>query len=220
MEEKNIQQQTKPTLAKKFSSFVKPRKKVLLITSIIILCVLAVTLWFIFNSNNSGIVNTEYLLNELSRASELTTAKLKTTGISEFEDDGIWLLSKSNFVMVYTATVRAGIDISKVSIAEPKKTDKIIRISIPKAEVLDAKVDPSDILFYDEKFALFNLNEKEDMNRAIVEAEKLAIEKASTIGILELADNQAEVLIKGILTDLIPDGYIMQVDIIEQETNQ
>lgn len=45
-------------------------------------------------------------------------------------------------------------------------TKKIANLNIPKAEILDVKIDPNLIKYYDIKFALFNVNEKEDGNNA------------------------------------------------------
>jgi hypothetical protein len=111
--------------------------------------------------------------------------------------------------MVYTATVRAGINIDEVKI-ESNNIDKIY-ITIPDAQIQEAKVDPSSIKYFDEKFALFNVNGKEDSNKAIVLAEGAAIEEAANTGILELANSQSETLIKGILANAIPDGYIIEI---------
>jgi len=154
-------------------------------------------------------INTEYLNSLLSKSSELTAAKLTITGMSEFKDKGITFLNKADFTMVYKATVRAGINIDEVKI-ESNNVDKIY-ISIPKAQIQEAKVDPSSIKYFNEKIALFNLNEKEDSNKAIELAEEAAKKEAAKTGILELADNQSATLIKGILANAIPDGYEIEI---------
>ena len=88
---------------------------------------------------------------------------------------------------------------------------KKIYITIPDAEIIDAKVDPNDIKFYGSGFAFFNVNQKEDVTKAISLAEEDAREYAKTTGLLELANTQAETLIKGILADSIPEGYTIEV---------
>ena len=92
---------------------------------------------------------------------------------------------------------------------EPNDMSKKIYVHIPKAEIQEAKVDtnPENIKFFDAKFALFNVNEKEDLAKAIMLAEKEAMIEAESTGILDLANQQSETLIKGILMEAIPEGY-------------
>jgi len=73
------------------------------------------------------------------------------------------------------------------------------------------KVDPASIEYFDENFSLLNLDEKEDGNMAQVLAEKDAFEEASNMGILGLADQQSEALIKGILEGAVPKDYELKV---------
>lgn len=176
---------------------------------IIILVLLGLILlggvYIVFSTKKSS-VDTQYLLAELQKSSELTTAKLTYKGFSEFEDEGLAILNKSSFKMIYKATARAGIDLSKVKIKDDPIT-KTIWLTIPKSIIFEVKVDPESIEYFDEKFSLFNFDSKEDANRANALAEKRAKEELSKMGILKMADDQAEALIKGLLQDLVPDDY-------------
>ena len=86
--------------------------------------------------------------------------------------------------MVYEATARAGIDV---------------------------KVNMDSIKYFDEKFALLNVDYKEDANRATSLAEKEAVTELEDMGILKMADEQAEALIKGLIQDVIPRNYKIQI---------
>ena len=97
---------------------------------------------------------------------------------------------------------------------------KKINIQIPKAVIQDVKVDASSIKYYDEDFALFNLDEKEDANKAIALAEKKALEEAGNLGAMEMADNQAGTLIKGLIAHLIPDDYTVEVKQITNDAKK
>ena len=46
-----------------------------------------------------------------------------------------------------------------------------------------------------------------DSNKAIELAEKAAEKELKNMGVLEMADEQAEALIKGLLRDAVPDDY-------------
>lgn len=167
-------------------------------------------------------IDVTYLNTALKEASELTTAKLKINGLVDFKDSGVIILNKSDFTMKYTADISAGIDMSKVEI---KKDDvdhenKKIIVKIPKATVFKPNVYHGDdyIKFYGEKFALFNVNEKEDLSRALSMAEGDAKDEAVKNGLLELADKQSEALIKGILSDAVsPTGYTIEIQYLDKE---
>lgn len=173
---------------------------------VIIVPIVIIVVSLLFLNNWEAKADVEYMNNLLQKSSELTSAKLTLTGIADYKDEGIPILNRSDFIMVFDATVRAGIDIKKVKV-ESDDNNKIVYVNIPKAEVQDVKVDPKNIRYFDEKLALFNVNEKEDANKAQVFAEKKAVENAVNTGILEFADAQAKTLIKGILSDAIPKGY-------------
>lgn len=163
--------------------------------------------------NTKPAVDTEYILSQLQKDSELTTARLTYQGFTHFEDGGgisIPLLNRKNFYMLYQATARAGIDIQDVQIDNVPEEQKII-IRIPKAKILDVNVDPATIEYIAEDFALFNTDDKQDANRAQVLACEKAREELSGMGILESADQQSEALMKGLVMGLLPEGYGIEV---------
>lgn len=176
----------------------------ILITSII----LSIVLLCFYRSKQE--LDTTYIISKLKKSGELTTAKLTYTGFSEFIDDGIIIINRSDFLMVYTATARAGVNVEDIDV-EVNKITKTIVVTIPKATILDVNVDPSTIKYYDEGFALFNINAKEDSDRAQQLAEEQAREELANMGILEMADEQSETLIKGLLQDIIPEGYKLKI---------
>lgn len=186
-----------------------------LIGVIVLLVVFIVVGMYINLYNNEEKIDSNYLINTLREASELTTAELNYTGLSQFTDSGIKFINRSDFRMIYKATARIGIRVEEVRI-ELDKANKTIDVYIPKAEVLDVKVDSSSIEYFDENFAVINYNEKEDANKAIVLAEEEARIEINKMGGLQMADNQAEALIKGILINAIPSGYTIET---HQEQN-
>ncbi len=155
-------------------------------------------------------VDTTYLIAKLEKSSELTTAKLQYTGMSEFEDAGIAFINKSNFIMVYEATARIGIDVKEIEITADN-LNKTIWLTIPKAKVFDVSVDTSKIKYFNEKFSLFNIDQKDDANKATALAREEAQKEINEIGVIEMANAQAEALIKGLINDLIPENYNIQI---------
>ena len=105
--------------------------KIIVITTLIIVAIIALAI-YIYNKNKK--IDTTYLTAKLEKSSELTTAKLTFKGIYEYDDEGIAVINKSNFVMVYEATARAGIDVKEVKI-EQDDFKPIVWVTIPKAKV-------------------------------------------------------------------------------------
>lgn len=151
-------------------------------------------------------LDTTYIIAKLEKSSELTTAKLKFTGMSEFEDSGIAFISRSDFIMVYEATARAGIDVKDIKV-EADDLNHIVWVTLPEAKVLDVKVDMNSIKYFDEKFSLFNVDAKEDANKANALVEEEAKKEVTEMGILEMANEQAETLIMGLIQDVVPENY-------------
>lgn len=165
---------------------------------------------FIYLDNKKNKIDTSYIIAKLEESSELTTTKLNYTGMSEFEDTGVSFINRSDFIMVYEATARIGIDVKEISI-KSDSFNKVIWIKMPKAKVLDVKVDLNKIKYFDEKFALFNVDYKQDVNKATALAEQSAKEELEKMGILDMANTQSITLIRNLINDLIPKNYEVKV---------
>lgn len=175
-----------------------------------VLAVVAVVFVYIFLYNKEEKITPSYLGTKLTKVGELTTVKLNYTGFLEYHDKGIPLFNKSDFLMTYEANARVGIDLEEVEI-EVDNPNKLVTLSIPKAEILDVKIDPNKIKYYDTQFALFNVNEKEDGNKAQALAEEQAYKDLTEMGVLESANEQALTLIKGLLQNAVPSDYEYKV---------
>ena len=196
-------------MKKIFNAVFKTTKaKVIAIAVLSVIVIGALAFPFLYEKTEK--VDTNMLLATLEEASELTTAKFNYTGVTKYKDSGVKFLTKADFTMVYKATARIGIDVKEVEITADD-AQKVVYIKIPKAEVLDVKVDASSIQYFSESFSLFNPDEKEDGNKAIALAEKEAKKEVESMGGLEMADNQAETLIRGILSNALPRDYRIEV---------
>ena len=130
----------------------------------------------------------------LESVSELTTEKIIYQGYIRYEEGDIPFLTKKSYSMTYTAEIEAGIDVSEIEVTE--KDDKVY-------------VDPDSIEFYDESYAIFNWESKEDGVDAVSNAEADAKENASIDTLKEEADKHAKDLIEGLLSDAIGDGEVV-----------
>ena len=186
------------------------RKRTVWIPVLIVLVLLiAVIVWISIPK-----ADTRVLLGVITKSSELTTAKIKFTSKTDYEDSGVAFINKSNFIMMYDAEARVGIDVEKVKV-RTNNFKKIVYVEIPRAKVLDVKVDVESIQYFDEKFSLFNFNKKEDSNKAIAMAENSVEADLDKMGVIPLADKQSETLIVGLLANAVPKGYTIEVEIME-----
>lgn len=164
----------------------------------------------LFFSNGKAKLDTKYIVSKLEKESELTTAKLTYEGFSKYTDEGIEILTKADFYMQYKAEVRAGIDVKDIKVETSEISNKVT-LTIPKARVLDVKIIPDSITYFNESFALFNWDSKEDANKAQKMAEEDATKKIEEMGLLDMADAQAEALIKGLVQDIVPRDTKIEV---------
>lgn len=200
----------------KIKKFIKEifKTKVRIIVSTVFLVVAIFLLSCLITYNHTSKADTTVLNKLLVEASDMVTAKLNLTNMTKYEDTGIKILNRSDFIMVYDATVWAGMDVKDIKVTS-NDIKKVIYVVIPKATVLNAKVDPTSIKYFDEKFALFNVNSKEDANNAVALAEESLKEEAKKTGILELADKQSATLIEGLLSKAIPEGYSLEITVVK-----
>ena len=196
------------TFFKKLVAVLEKKATKFLMIAVAVVLALVVVRLFLYNDTPQ--VDVDAMYTTLTQASELTTAKLNFEGFCTYEDTGVPILNRSDFFMTFSATARVGIDLSKVSV-EPDHVRKVIVLTVPPAEVQGVVVDKESIELFNEKFALFNTNEKEDMLEAEKQAEKKAEEQVATFGVLEYADQQAESLLSGLLGSLLPKGYQFEV---------
>lgn len=150
-----------------------------------------------FYKNRQPEITAAYISEKIESVSELTTAELAYSGLIIYSDGDIPLITKKGFSMRYDANIRAGIDFSKIKI---DVTDDKVVIDVPDVKVQSVDVDAESIEFYDERYALFNWTQKEDVISAISIAKEDASSHANIAGLLERAAGQAEILIKSVLT--------------------
>lgn len=151
-------------------------------------------------------VTIEYIEKKLTNLSDLSTARMTYAGLYTVTEGRIPFLTQKGFSMAYTAEVRAGIDVSQMTVAVEKRR---VTVTLPPAELQVIRVDPDSIQFYDEKHALFNWDKKTDVTQAIAVAEEEAGARADTDGLLRQAAQNAEYVVRGILEGSIEDRQLV-----------
>jgi len=154
----------------------------------------------ILNRQKTPEITVAYISEKINSVSDLITAELEYSGLVIYTEGEIPFLTQKGFSMRYMADIYAGIDISEMQIAI---TEEEVTVTVPSAEIQSINVRSDSIEFYDEKYALFNWTEKEDVVDAIAIAEEDAAIHADRKKLLEKADHQIYIVLNNILTEAI-----------------
>ena len=164
--------------------------------SIFIIAIAAIFVTYRLTKKDEPEITNTFISEKLEAVSELTTAKLTYTGLVRYTEGNIPFLTKKEFNMLYRAGVRAGIDLSQANI---DVTDSEVKLTLPKAEIQEISVDADSIQFYDESFALFNGEKREDTVEALKVAEEDVRENGNMEDLMAEAQEQTEILLTGFL---------------------
>lgn len=159
-------------------------------------------------------LSAEKLTEQLVACSDLTTAEIIYNGVVRFEEDGIPLINENSFLMMYSARVKAGIDISQVKV---NVTSNKVIVTLPEVTIQDLIIDTDTLEFYDVTTSLFNQTQQSDVVVAVNYAKEDVKQHADIPGLLAKAKEQTEILIRGLLTDTAGDReliirYVDEVD--------
>ncbi|NJL46647.1 MAG: DUF4230 domain-containing protein [Leptolyngbyaceae cyanobacterium SM2_5_2] len=143
----------------------------------------------------------------LRGASELTTAIFAMEAVVPTQSDrtlGGYVIGSTQLLYMAYGEVRAGVDLAQISVADVEfEGDAAIQVTLPPPQILDSKLDLSKSNVYDYDRGLLGLGP--DNAPALQEqAQQEALSKieaaACTEGLLEAANQRAEVVVKQLLS--------------------
>ena len=150
---------------------------------------------------------------QLTESSDLATAKLEYRGLVRYENGDIDFLTKKSFTMVYDAELRAGVDLSQAIV---EVNGRSITVQLPMAEIQTIAIDPDSIEFYDESFALFNWENRQDTAEALVLAKQDAEGKVDQVSMIEQANAQAKTVVESLLSPFTQGEDAYTVTVVQQ----
>lgn len=195
--------------AKKEEPRIAGRLKNKVIVVLLLLCAAAVVAAVILGNillgkNKAPEVTNEMISERLTTISELATMKMQYRNISHFEDGTVPVLTQKSFNAIYDATLKAGVDLSAATVeVQPEADGQVVFVTLPPAEILSVSIDPASIQFYDERFALFNWQDRTDTVEILKTAEKDIRAIAEEKDVLGQAQKQAETAVSALLTPLM-----------------
>ncbi len=156
-------------------------------------------------------VSTETIADGLNNMGFLVTQEYYFTQVETYtkEKDILFnvLKSSSELVYSYDGSVFAGIDFEKITLSKDDSNKKII-VDLPDAEIQTVTVDKDTFKVYSEKDYIWNPLDISDYNLSLSEFEDAAREKAIDSGILDRAEEQAEIIISNFISNFpSANGY-------------
>ena len=145
---------------------------------------------------------------EIQDIGELATQEYIYTNADTYTDKAKWLgvevgFTEKSFLVRYNGTIKAGIDITKVTAQKSEDTKEII-VYMPKAKILSHEIDHDTMEIVEKKDNLLNSIELEDMVKFEAECKEKMQEKAVENGILTKASENAQnVLYKIVYNDVV-----------------
>lgn len=174
-------------------------KKLVRIVVVVFIVIVVVTGFDLYNKNNSTEINVTALSEQIKKCSSLTTARLEHRGLLDYSSGNIPFLTKKGFLMLYSAEITAGINLSDVNITVD---DHNIQVKLPDPEIQTVTVDPKSIQFFDKKKAIFNWASEEDVPEALSYAEDDARKAADESDLLSQSSEQARTVVESIFSPL------------------
>lgn len=157
---------------------------------------------FLKNFSNRTESSIEVIKEKLETTAELNTAEYLCTQVLTESDTKTFKgfnipFTTSSYVIQYDGTVKAGIkDLTKADVSE---SDGTIVVTLPAVEITSVELDKDSFELLDESEGLFNKLDFEDFNNAQSELEDNMKSKAEEKGVLDMAKNNAETVLKGLL---------------------
>lgn len=181
--------------------------KINITTIFFIVTTLVLSVILLFNKNKTSGEN-EYdstiILNKIVYIQELALVKYNYSGVIAFKDFKKILninvpLTEKYFLLKYNGFINAGVDFSRIKV---DVSGDRVRVSMPKAKILNTTIDENSVKIYDESENAFNPIKISDYNSSLVEEKGKMTQDAINQGILKEANEKAKLAITTLLNNL------------------
>src|SRR5215217_8614233 len=154
----------------------------------------------------------------IQRLNELATVKYTTQVIvTEKENTKILrqplpeFLTGEKVLLVAVGEVEAGVDLDELGPEDVRVKGDTVYIDLPEARILDSSLDEDKTRLFDRDRGLFKIRGNDELiEKARRDAEDRMVETARENGILEKAQNNAEVSIRALATSFGYERVVFQ----------
>ncbi len=158
-------------------------------------------------------VNTEIIEDGLREMGTLITEEYYFTQVEEYTSTTkAWIIpSTASCTYSYDGTVSAGIDCNRITVDKDEEK-KVIKITVPKSEIINVVIDHNSFKIYEEKNGLWNKLDMTKINNSLIEFEDAARQKALDKGIIDRADESAAKMIESFARSIADsDEYTIEL---------
>ena len=172
-----------------------------------------------FNSKKVT-TDTTTITNSFSDIAELATESYIFTEVGKYSEQGTQIFGMEVPGTGASGEVKAGItDISAIKV-ERDESKKTIKVTVPAAQVISSKIDPSSVKTYDQTFSLANRLEVNEVTGFLANEEKRVSEDAVKHGLLEKAQKRLDEIVTGHVKAVLGDeakDYEVSVSVAESK---
>lgn len=159
-------------------------------------------------------VSVEILQEKLQDIAEMNTYSYLCTDVVQYSDSkeigGVTLpLTEKNIILKYSGVVKTGI--RDLAAAKISVDGDDITIALPEVEITGVELDNRSFELLDESDNVFNPVTSEDINTAQLNLKDSMISRAEEMGIMEMARQNAETILKSILQEAYPSANIQVI---------
>jgi hypothetical protein len=150
------------------------------------------------------VVTQAVVVEQLREVAKLVATEMTLRDVVTYEQTQF--RSTKRTLLVVTARVAAGIDLSRGTDVAIDSAEKRITVSLPPAQIMS--VDVVNVRTYDERAGLWNPFRPEDRDVIQARVRSQLMASARESGILEHADHSAAKVLTGLLSR---DGYTVEI---------
>lgn len=178
-----------------------------------------VTLLFTYNppdQREGDEVDAAILMEEIAQISELATAEQSYTVAEKVSSSNTLFdlvdipFTEKFFILTYTGSVKAGVNLDDASIAVEGMT---VRVTLPPAQILSDAIDTESFKTLHEQEGLFNPLHVDDVTQYLDKTRQEAEAAALAGDVLAEAQANAEESVRALLGAVLPEGYAIEFEI-------
>ena len=177
-----------------------------------------VTLLFTYNppdQREGDEVDAAILMEEIAQISELATAEQSYTVAEKVSSSNTLFdlvdipFTEKFFILTYTGSVKAGVNLDDASIAVEGAT---VRVTLPPAQILSDAIDTESFKTLHEQEGLFNPLHVDDVTQYLDKTRQEAEAAALAGDVLAEAQANAEESVRALLGAALPEGYAIEFE--------
>lgn len=137
----------------------------------------------------------------LKEMNELVTVEYVVNKIIKANDDQTWYkIGDRKILMTCQATLKAGIDFSKITTDNVQVNDKEVTLILPHATLFSVNIKPEDIkVAYEDVGAFRNVFSAQERDGLAAQAQVQIQKSADSLGVLQTAETNASLFVSNFL---------------------